>query len=170
MSHMCNFRSFVATLKKQKLTGQMNLNHVFYLTQYTPNIGCAHGYCGRQSRPSGVLRAPGRMGGQQWCRPSHTEKSAVLACQHLHSASFSLYESLTSASEFSLACGPRGFYFQCLPLVSPARFWAVPLMAIPLSPSDIYSQRGWLWVVSSLHNEQPFSHSGPLPGLWLTSV
>lgn len=69
---------------------------------------------GEWSASSGAVREP------------HGEVG-VLVCQHLHSAAFYLYESLTSASEFSLACGPRGFYFQCLPLVSPARFWAVPV-------------------------------------------
>ena len=37
----------------------------------------------------------------------------------------------TSASGLLLAHEPGGFYFQHLPLVSPARFWAALLMEIP---------------------------------------
>lgn len=48
------------------------------------------------------------------------------------SGSLSLPKSLTSASGLLLACEPGRFYFQHLPLVSPARFWAALLMAIPL--------------------------------------
>ena len=60
------------------------------------------------------------------------------------SGSLSSPKSLTSASELPLARGPGRFYFQHLPLVSPARFWATLSTAIPLSPSDVYSQTALL--------------------------
>lgn len=78
--------------------------------------------------------------GSQMSSPLGEEQSdssgAVLATQRSNSifisGSLSLPKSLTSASGLLLAHEPSGLYFQRLPLVSPARFWAALSMAIPL--------------------------------------
>ena len=78
--------------------------------------------------------------GSQVSSPLGEEQSdssgAVLATQRsisiFISGSLSLPKSLTSASGLLLAHEPGGFYFQRLPLVSRARFWAALSMAIPL--------------------------------------